>query len=753
MDESGALLMRSQQRVRLAAVLTLVSSLSLFLLSGVALAQEPGEEPVEVGCGRAVIFALPGVTWEMVTEVSPPSLMALTETSSVGSMSVRTIASRTTPTAGFTTIGAGTRADAVDVHAGLDPRRPGRPAGVLVEDAGVAGLEEIQAIAETADYHAVPGALGSAMAEGELIALGNADSGLSPPSPTGFGRWVLLAAMDREGVVDAAAVGSELLVADESAPYGVRTDPSAMSAALRAALSRPGCASLVIEHGDLSRADSLARLSGEPRPGDISAALLAADETLGEVAEFLDPARDLLLVVSPTSPSWDPAVHLGVAMARGPGFGPGTTLVSASTRETGFVALTDVAPTVLDFLAIERPASMLGRPFVSETRAGDLVSWSVELDQESTFAHSIQADIATTFVIFQIVIYVAALLLLRRRERVGRRSGDGTLTSLLEFSGLAIVAFPLATYLATPIEAHDLGLPLFALVLVAIDALLVLLASLFLRGPLERLLAITAATVTVMIVDLVFLDALQLNAVFGNSPIIAGRFSGLGNIAFSVLGATSLITGALLVHRWPGRKGVLAGVAVLFIVTVIADGAPQLGSDVGGILALVPALALTWLLLAGRRPTLKLMALIAVGAVVALGLFLVADLARPPSSRTHLARLYEDVRARGGEVFVDTVARKIRTNLRVFRSTIWTYLVPPALAVIAWLLLRPRGRWEELAVTYPRLRAGLIGGLILAVLGFSVNDSGIVVPAMILSFLVPMSLLLHLSLERSASER
>ena len=48
---------------------------------------------------------------------------------------------------------------------------------------------------------------------------------------------------------------------------------------------------------------------------------------------------------------------------------------------------------------------------------------------------------------------------------------------------------------------------------------------------------------------------------------------------------------------------------------------------------------------------------------------------------------------------------------------------------------------------YPRLRAGLLGGLVLAILGFAVNDSGIVIPAMVLSFLVPMALITHLSLE------
>jgi len=40
----------------------------------------------------------------------------------------------------------------------------------------------------------------------------------------------------------------------------------------------------------------------------------------------------------------------------------------------------------------------------------------------------------------------------------------------------------------------------------------------------------------------------------------------------------------------------------------------------------------------------------------------------------------------------------------------------------------------------------LIGGLVLAVIGFFVNDSGIVIPAMALSFLVPMTLLVHLTM-------
>jgi hypothetical protein len=155
-------------------------------------------------------------------------------------------------------------------------------------------------------------------------------------------------------------------------------------------------------------------------------------------------------------------------------------------------------------------------------------------------------------------------------------------------------------------------------------------------------------------------------------------------------------------------------------------------------------------LLSGRRPSWRVAAGSLVIALACVGVFLAIDLARPADQQTHLARLYQDVRARGVGALSETIKRKASANLRVFKSSIWTFFVPPALGVLAWLLLRPRGRWRELATTYPRPRAGLAGGLVLAVLAFAVNDSGIVIPAVILSFLVPMALELHLLIEGPA---
>src|SRR3546814_13256080 len=64
-----------------------------------------------------------------------------------------------------------------------------------------------------------------------------------------------------------------------------------------------------------------------------------------------------------------------------------------------------------------------------------------------------------------------------------------------------------------------------------------------------------AATVVLIALDVAFGAALQVNAVFGYSLAVAGRFAGLGNLAFSLFGAATVLLGALLADRY-GKRGV-----------------------------------------------------------------------------------------------------------------------------------------------------------------------------------------------------
>lgn len=696
----------------------------------------------QVPCSRVVFFALPTVTWEEVTNVDPPHLLELAEQGAVGSMSVRTNSSRTTYASGFATVGAGTR---MDVPAGAGTT-------VVASDEGfdsitVSGLDRIDELATEQGYtSARPGALAESIqdAEGPIpppVAVGNADPGLDPPAPAGSTSYVALAAMDASGTVERAAVGPHLLRVDPTAPYGVRTDPEAIREAFDQALE-DDCGVVIIDHGDLIRADR-ARASGLPVTVEQArSALLAADELLGHVVGSLDLERDLLLVASTASALAVPEVHFGVAVAAGPGFDAGSVLTSPSTRRDGMVTLPDVAPTVLQHLDVPRDPSMLGRSWYSRSSgAEERIATAVDLDRESVFIDRIRTPASTGFVLFQLLVYAVTIWVLTRRER-GRSEGTG-LQLVLQWAALFLAAFPLSTYIAGVIQGHAIGALGYGALLVAITIACVGVATVVSRDPLTRLLVVVGATFGILVIDLVVGAPLQLNTVFSYSPIVAGRFAGIGNIGFAILAASSLLTGALIVHARGDSFRPLVAVAALFVLTVVVDGAPQFGSDVGGAIALAPGLAISWLLIAGRRPSVKAVLFALLGGVIVLAAFLALDLARPEESRTHLARLFEDVRSGGAQVFEDAITRKVRTNLRVLGSTIWTFVVPPALGLLAWLLLRPR--WQWLSVTYPKVRAGLLSGLVMAVLGYAVNDSGIVIPAMMFAYLVPVAVLAHLS--------
>ncbi|HWC14373.1 MAG TPA: hypothetical protein VG929_07245 [Actinomycetota bacterium] len=682
-------------------------------------------------CSRAVVFTLPGVTWHDVARDDLPALERVMSDGAIASMSVRTNSSRTTYASGFATIGAGTRMDG-GVTTG------GTVEGDARGTVQAAGLPELRFRAADAGYDAVPGALGEAVGDVRTGAIGNAETSIGRSWAMRFQRWPLLAVMDTTGVVDDAIVGDELL---EVVDGVVRTDQDAFVAATRDVLADP-CIVAAIDHGDLIRAE----LGADPASIDDArrAALRSADDALGQILDLLDD-DDLLLVVSPTSPLGT-EVHFGVAMARGPGFVPGSIMSSASTRRDGIVTLPDVAPTILEHLGLERHPAMLGRPFFPVAAPADRIQFVLEQDDEATFVDRIRVPVTTSFVVGQVLIYLAIALVWFRRAGNGRTRGE----RWPELAALGVVTFPGVTYLAGALPQHELGLIGYVVVVSAVTAGIVVVVARALDHPLARLLAITGGTCALLVADVVTGARLQVNTVFSYSPLVAGRFAGFGNTAFAVLGAVTVITATLIVHRSGRSATSLWAAAVLFAVVVLVDGAPMWGSDVGGVLALVPGFAVTVMLLAGKRPNARSIALAAAATVAVLAALLLFDLARPPEQRTHLARLFEDIRSRGSDAFVGTVGRKIETNLRVFTSTIWTYFVPPALAFISWLLLRPRGRWERLAREYPTLRAGLIGGLVVSILGFAVNDSGIVVPAMVLSYLVPVALLIHMLLEREA---
>jgi hypothetical protein len=176
------------------------------------------------------------------------------------------------------------------------------------------------------------------------------------------------------------------------------------------------------------------------------------------------------------------------------------------------------------------------------------------------------------------------------------------------------------------------------------------------------------------------------------------------------------------------------GIGVLALAVVI-DGAPWWGSDVGGVLSLVPAAGVTAMLLLGWKVRVRTVVVWVIGGVAAMVAIGLIDLARPADSRTHLGRLFERIGNEGIGALTTVMTRKLEANVSIVASSEWTLMVPVVFAFVLYLIWRAPGRLQRMQELIPQERASLFGFTIVAVLGFALNDSGIAIPGVMLGVL------------------
>ncbi len=739
---------------------------------------------------RVVVVTIPRLTWEDVRDHRLPHLEAFLAESAVGDVSLRTIGPRTSLGEAYATIGAGARAGVRDSDAGRLLESDERfENGTAVEaftrrtgtDPGDAPLLQlsfaaIENLNRSYSYDAEPGALGSALAEVDtpVVLLANADreipaSGLTldPEAPTGEpadvpseaeapegqppaslaaepvsgqNRPAGLALMDRRGTVAGGSVSHDLLSRDPAMPFGLRMDGETVVEAF-AEMARPGSVTLV-ELSDLERADQYrARVESDQADALYDAALQHTDAVLGELLARTGP-DDLVMVLSPAAPrAGETLTPLAV---RGPGHRSGT-LTSGSTGRTGYVALIDIGPTILDQFGIDLPSSMVGAPITASNdgdRGTGRYEQFIRWNESTALRDGIVSAVVRALVVGQVLLSGLGLLVLARGDRRRHR--------WLAAACLVAMSVPVATFLLGLVPGRYLALGSFLLATLALAGVLAAVSVLVgRRWPPGWSRAVATATVPVVLTWLVLLadvvsgGRLQINTVLGYSPAVGGRYSGFGNNAYAVFGMAAVVLAASAwtmvgADRGPDRRRlVLAGVVGLFLVTIAVDGHPRLGADVGGVLSIVPiAVVVVWLLL-GRPIRARTAALGLAATAVALAIFTAIDLARPESEQTHLGRTVRRAAGDdGGSGFLSLLTRKVDTNISIFLSSEWTWTLPLAVVilVVAW-----RGS-DRVAARLPSgsgSRALLVGGAAMCLAGTLVNDSGVAVAATMLLLLVP----------------
>ena len=693
--------------------------IALAALLGVA----PAPASADIDTPPVVLVGVPGLLWEDVTPERTPALWALAEDGAIGNVSIRTATSRTCPVDGWLSVSAGQRASAERARF-TTCESPPEP---LSDGSGAV----------------VPG-------HAELVAA-NRDSSFAAPVGL-LGQTV----RDHGGPTLAAGPGAALGAADASGRVdhylesAREVTPERLDGVSLAVVELPQLADLYPDPNTLEDGRE------EMRPEDVS------EEARAEALENLDSRLAALTSALPTGAS---LMVVGVSMDAGPSrltaavtghmtehgtAGPSAYLVSESTRRPGLVALTDTTVTVLHALGM-RPEGPTGgrvwrlseRPATAETALGRLV----DFDTAAVVVRAAIPGFFSGLVALQLLIYAAAAYALHRYSD-GQRGKRALVLSLTRTVALAGAAFPVASHLANLVPWWSVPLPSLALLLsvLVVDALVVTvaLARPWRHTVLGPMTVVAGATALVLFLDLCFGAHLQMNSPTGYSPIVGGRFYGIGNIAFATFATGMLMAVAGIAHALIVRGRRRAAVATALAIgtaSVFVIGWPGLGTDFGGVVALVPGLAVTSMMIAGMRVTVPRLAVAGVTAVMVITLLAWVDHLRPAADRSHFGVFADQVlNGEAGTV----LARKLGAMLGTLGNWQLTLLSAGALVFLFVVLNRPT-KWRigalQRAYEYaPTLRAGLTGSLVTALVGFAANDSGVAIPALALTVAVPLTL-------------
>ena len=681
-----------------ACLLAAVALGAVFAVGGLA-----GASPARAQATPArhvVVVGISGLRWSDVSAAATPALWRLAGQGSVGSLVDYAVLPLTCPADAWLTLNAGARAqsDHTNAACGAFPAVTPAGTGAVVPDMGSLAAYNNQ-------FHNSP-------------------------------DWGLLA-KGVPGCSTAVGPGAALALAD-SAGHVASYLPSA--AGLTAGvLAR--CPLTVVDLGNIGSAER-------------SSALASVDAELARIAADL-PAGSTLLVTALGATSKPP--HLQLALVDGPGYQAGL-LDSASTRQPGMVVLTDLTPTVLGWLggagsastgsASTGPANAVGAQITRGDRGG--ISATVQSLVGRDAAEQVWRDTHDEFfwayaLADAVVLAGIGLAFWGTAEDKRRRRAQWW-----RVAGVFAASVPVATFLADLVpwstSAHPAAWLYTVSAALAIVIALAALSGPWRRDPLAPFGVVCLFTLVVLAVDVMTGSRLQLETPFGLSVLEAGRFYGIGNEALGIYGISGLFGAAWLAlvalrRSASSRRPAVLAVAVVAAFAVVASGWPGFGGKVGGTIAMVPCFALLALAVAGVRLNWRLVLLVAVSGLALFAVFALISYFVPITGKSDISS-FAGSSLHGHSA--NLLLRKINSNIGSLSVNAFSPLIPIVVAVTGLMLWRPSWfglKTEPRAYAAEPLMRPVLGVLwLLPVLGWFADDSGVIVPAAVLPFALPLGI-------------
>ncbi|MGV8082468.1 MAG: hypothetical protein AB2L09_02370 [Coriobacteriia bacterium] len=732
---------------------------------------------------NVILVLAPYLQWSDVSAKTTPALWDLMQKGAVGNINVRSrlFESGTTlgsPLESALALSSGSWATpdykalpaleaSETIYGMLASEAYYRYSGASLEDhaIGYFGLAATQRANTKASVDVTLGAVGGAIVDagGVTAAVGNSDCGYRTQANE-YERPAAVAAMDTSGRVRFGEVSSRLLALDPRAPFGVRTDLDAFSEAFRSAqasiASQSGPSLLVLDPGDGFRARraeaSTSKQVAEQQHAD---ALTTLDSVVALAAGSASDDTVVIVASQALSSNVDGSLDgFGPVVVYGSGWNG--YLTSSSTHRTGLVTNLDLSATVLDVLGIEAPVEVLGNPMASAPTSASIearTDWLSALNTKAVSIDEAKPGLFRVYVGLVVAVLLWSIVILGRPKWLSARA-TAFWVRALKAGVLLCLATPVSAWLMFLVLGYPSSTGQTVLAFAGVVAVLWAASIAVDRvwGSRVAFIGLSLLTAAVLLVDQWAGAPLSFTSLFGYSPLLAARFYGIGNEAASMAVGSSMVGFALLLDQGRDRRWVRplrrVGSALLGIAVVVTCAAPFFGANVGVAIWGLVGFAILWLLTNGFRLTWKLAGLIVLAVVVLLAALAAIDLLGG-GELTHLGRSLLSAEQGGIGELVTIVIRKAQTNARIFGVTNWSWVLLGVLVLLAGLRVRPNTGFRETLAENPMFAHAMTATLVAGFVGFFTEDSGIVIPALIMFYTgmaIIWLMLMHTGLGRGA---
>ena len=189
------------------------------------------------------------------------------------------------------------------------------------------------------------------------------------------------------------------------------------------------------------------------------------------------------------------------------------------------------------------------------------------------------------------------------------------------------------------------------------------------------------------------------------------------------------------------RRPAVLAVAVVAAFAVFASGWPGFGGKVGGTIAMVPCFLLLAMAVGGVRLNWRRVLLVAVSGLALFAVFALISYLVPATGKSDIGSFAGNtLHGHSGGLLL----RKIDSNIGSLSVNTFSPLIPIVVAPTGLMLWRPSWfglKTEPRAYAAEPLMRALIGVIwLMPVLGWFADDSGVIVPAAVLPFALPLGI-------------